>query len=67
MARGDQRERDRAKKQARLQKEAKGGAKVRASVGVRWVAELQCNVCGMRELLQQPRSNCPAPIYTVES
>ena len=28
MARGDQRERDRAKKQARLAKEAKGGAKV---------------------------------------
>ncbi len=31
MARGDQRERDRAKKQARLQKEAKGGAKVSRS------------------------------------
>ena len=38
MARGDQRERDRAKKQARLAKDAKGGAKVSRN-------DIKFNIC----------------------
>ena len=44
MARGDQRERDRAKKQARLLKEAGGGKKVRSLI---WMC---CDMCMMMEI-----------------
>ena len=51
MARGDQRERDRAKKQARLLKEAGGGKKVRSLI---WMC-CGCDMCMMMEI---PSNRC---------
>lgn len=58
MARGDQRERDRAKKQARLAKDAKGGAKVSVEMTMCMFAKKN-RVCAERS-----RDSCvhPGPI-----